>query len=168
MKWILDLLRRLFFGKHTVSKEKPSSQSKTQLSYRPQKSLFTPSEKRFLEVLESISGDAFRVYGKVRISDVLTPDVNKWEKGSGWHWLFSQISQKHVDFVIVDKQFNMVCAVELNDPSHQRPDRQKRDEFVVQAFASANIPLLMIEDIESKGFEQKVADAIASVAVKTN
>lgn len=105
------------------------------------------------------------MYGKVRISDILTPDVNKWEKGSGWHWLFSQISQKHVDFVIVDKQFNMVCAVELNDPSHQRPDRQKRDEFVVQAFANANVPLLMIEDINRKGFEQEVAEAIASVVV---
>lgn len=168
MKWLLDLLRFFFFGKNAVSEEKLSSRSKTTLSYRPQKSLFTPSEKRFLELLESIAGDAFRVYGKVRISDILTPDVNKWEKGSGWHWLFSQISQKHVDFVIVDKQFNMVCAVELNDPSHQRPDRQKRDEFVVKAFASANVPLLMIEGIENKGFEQKVAEAIASVVVKAN
>lgn len=165
MKWLLNLLRRLFFGRNVSSGGKRSEHTQTKLSYRPQKSLFTPSEKRFLEVLESISGDAFRVYGKVRISDILTPDVNKWEKGSGWHWLFSQISQKHVDFVIVDKQFNMVCAVELNDPSHQRPDRQKRDEFVVQAFANANVPLLMIEDINRKGFEQEVAEAIASVVV---
>ncbi|MPQ76996.1 DUF2726 domain-containing protein [Hydrogenovibrio sp. JE_KL2] len=165
MKWLLNLLRRLFFGKNVSFGGKRSEHPQIKLSYRPQKSLFTPSEKRFLEVLESIAGDVFRVYGKVRISDILTPDVNKWEKGSGWHWLFSQISQKHVDFVIVDKQFNLVCAVELNDSTHELPERQKRDVLVTEAFASAKIPLVMI-NAKSRYFEKEIADAIASVVVK--
>lgn len=133
----------------------------TALKYRPIENLFTPTEKIFLSVLESIAGDKLKVFGKVRISDILAPDVNKWEKGSGWHWLFSQISQKHVDFVITDTDLNLICAVELNDPSHEREDRKKRDKFVIEAFESANIPLVMV-NTRHQYLEQHIAETFAN------
>lgn len=146
------------FNKNESDSKK--SDYKTELKYRPLPNLFTPTEQKFLSVLESISGDQLKVFGKVRISDILTPDVNKFEKGSGWHWLFSQISQKHVDFVITDKKLNLICAVELNDPSHEQEDRKKRDAFVLDAFESANIPLVMI-NTQHKYLEQHIAETIA-------
>ena len=146
-------------------KNKAPKEYKTPLKYRPVKSLFTPTEQKFLSVLESIAGDELKVFGKIRISDIITPDVNKFEKGSGWHWLFSQISQKHVDFVITDNKLNLICAVELNDPSHEREDRKKRDRFVTNAFESANIPLIMI-NTQNQYLEQHIADTIAEQVFK--
>ena len=141
------------------------SDYKTELKYRSLPNLFTPTEQKFLSVLESIAGDQLKVFGKVRISDIITPDVDQYEKGSGWHWLFSQISQKHVDFVITDNNLKLICAVELNDPSHQRQDRRKRDKFVADAFKNANVPLVMI-NTQHKYLEQHIAETIAQTVVK--
>ncbi|WP_321324061.1 DUF2726 domain-containing protein [Thiomicrorhabdus sp.] len=148
---------------------KKNNSSKTEIKYRALDNLFTPTEQKFLSVLESIAGDQLKVFGKVRISDIITPAVNKFEKGSGWHWLFSQISQKHVDFVITDTDLNLVCAVELNDPSHKREDRKKRDQFVTEAFESANVPLVMI-DTQHKYLDKHIAETIANkvASVKTS
>jgi len=137
-----------------------TTKNNTKLKYRALDNLFTPTEQKFLSVLESIAGDQLKVFGKVRISDIITPAVNKFEKGSGWHWLFSQISQKHVDFVITDTSLNLICAVELNDPSHEREDRKKRDQFVTEAFESANVPLVMI-NTQHQYLEQHIAETIA-------
>lgn len=77
----------------------------------------------------SICGDISRVLfkdsRKFKISHTLTPDVNKFEKGSGWYWLFSQISQKRVDFVFTEDKLNLICAIELNYSSLEQDDRKK-------------------------------------------
>jgi hypothetical protein len=88
------------------------------------------------------AGDDFHVFGKLRVSDIIVPAVNQYKKGSGWHWLFSQVSQKHVDFVITDKALNFICAVELNDKSHDKEYRQKRDAFLEEAFNTTTVTLL--------------------------
>ncbi|GKT13075.1 MAG: hypothetical protein ISEC1_P2073 [Thiomicrorhabdus sp.] len=124
--------------------------------------LFTPTEIQFLKVLESIAGNRFNVYGKVRISDLLKPDVNKWEKGSNWHKMFSQICQKHVDYVLTDNDYNVLCAIELNDPSHDEPRRIRRDNLVDDAFKSAGLPLLWIK-AESEYLEEEISKLIAEV-----
>lgn len=41
--------------------------------------------------------------------------------------------------VITDKQLNFLCAVELNDKSHDREDRIKRDNFLQEAFGQCRI-----------------------------
>lgn len=158
-----------FFTFKLKQKIKGNKNRNQKINYKPLDCLFTPTEKKFLSVLESIAGDQLKIFGKVRISDIITPDVNKYEKGSGWHWLFSQISQKHVDFVITDKELNLVCAVELNDPSHERQNRKKRDRFVIEAFESANIPLVMI-NTKHKYLEKHIAETIANkvASVKTS
>ncbi|GAB6069687.1 hypothetical protein JCM30760_07840 [Thiomicrorhabdus hydrogeniphila] len=132
--------------------------------YRCHKSLFTPTEIHFMKILEELAGDSFKVYGKVRIADILTPAVNKFQKGSGWHKMFSQISQKHVDYVLCDCDLKIICAIELNDPSHNRPDRIWRDEFVDSAFKSAGLPLVWVESDYYYNIEQ-VSNHIARVIV---
>jgi hypothetical protein len=50
-----------------------------------------------------------------------------------------------VDFVICDpKTMVPQFALELDDSSHNRPDREERDAFVDQVFAAAELPLLHI------------------------
>lgn len=139
----------------------------TPIKYRPRGALFTQAEQKFLVALREISGNDFHVFGKVRVSDILLPAVNQYEKGSGWHWLFSQVSQKHVDFVITDQKLNFICAVELNDKSHDQPDRQKRDAFLEEAFTSAEMALVWV-NVDSQYLAQELANQIAEVVNTSN
>jgi len=75
----------------------------------------------------------------VRIADILvvTKDTPKRRT-----WL-NKILAKHIDFVLCDPgSLEVKVAIELDDSSHQRKDRQERDEFVDHAFESADLPLV--------------------------
>ena len=62
--------------------------------------------------------------------------VNDDIKGKEWWALFGKIKSKHIDFAISDNM-RIVALIELDDYSHQRSDRQKRDEFVNNALSTA-------------------------------
>lgn len=40
---------------------------------------------------------------------------------------------KRMDFVVTDSTTKVICVIELDDRSHQRADRQKRDKYVNEA-----------------------------------
>ena len=114
--------------------------------------LFTSAEKKFLNVLDQAVGSEFRIYGKVRIADTILPKRTLSRKN--WNRHFFQISSKHFDYVLCDKRsMDPVCVIELNDRSHQRRERIKRDQLVEKACRSANLPLIWIpvqKDYESR------------------
>ena len=112
--------------------------------YSPQPYLFTKAEQVFLPVLERAAEPyGLRVYGKVRIADVLKVDLPDGSQRF-WRW-FRLISSKHVDYVLVDpKTYRPIAALELDDSSHFKRDRKERDTFVNKAFASAGIPLIRV------------------------
>jgi hypothetical protein len=88
--------------------------------------------------------DRFRVFGKVRIADLISP-ADHLDK-SEWWTEFNRIAKKHVDFVLCDRKTLEVRAViELNDRSHKRKDRAERDELVAGAFADSGVPLRMVK-----------------------
>lgn len=76
----------------------------------------------------------------VRIADIVGV-----KPGKGHMSAFGRISQKHVDFLVVDFESHMLFAVEVDDLSHQRPDRKERDAFVDDLFRSVNVPLIRVE-----------------------
>lgn len=97
--------------------------------YRVNRNLFTKSETLFFSSLEQALEGRLRIFGKVRIADVL--NVKKGLTKREWGFQFGRIKAKHFDYVLCDpKTLKVVCAIELDDSSHERPDRIKRDEFV--------------------------------------
>lgn len=105
--------------------------------------LFTPAEKKFLHVLDQALGKEFRIYGKVRIADTILPKRTLSRKK--WNRHFFQISSKHFDYVLCDRtSMDPICVIELNDRSHQKKERIKRDQLVEKACRSANLPLIWI------------------------
>ncbi len=113
------------------------------LSYQ-KVSLFTPAEINFLKVLDVAVGSNFRVFGKVRIADVVNPSKNLTQKN--WRKHFWQVSSKHFDFCLTSPYTHEVlCVIELNDKSHNRRDRGKRDLLVNKVCKSCELPLLWIE-----------------------
>jgi hypothetical protein len=131
--------------------------------YAAQASLFTKAEQVFLRTLErSVSSMPYRVYGKVRIADLLRVSA-KPNSRQFWHW-FRQISSKHVDYVLVDRNtFRPVAVLELDDASHNRKDRRKRDVFVNTAFESAGIPIIRVpwsKQYSADALRQQIDQAI--------
>ncbi|MAY41992.1 MULTISPECIES: DUF2726 domain-containing protein [unclassified Neptuniibacter] len=114
------------------------------LGYRQKKLLFSAAERSFLGVLDqAIDQDRYRVFGKVRVADLLEPQPSK--NRSEWKKAFNKISAKHFDYVICTRDtLSPVCAIELDDQSHNQEKRQQRDELLESACNGAGLPLLRV------------------------
>ena len=105
--------------------------------YTKQTALFTAAERSFLGVLEQAVGDEYRVFGKVRLADVIKVSG---VSGKARQAAFNRIQSKHLDFVVcAADDLSIKYAIELDDRSHAK--RKARDQFVDQAMAAARVPL---------------------------
>jgi hypothetical protein len=108
--------------------------------YEKKQTLFTPTERSFLGVLEQAVDGKLRIMGKVRLADVVK--VRNGNNKSAWRKALNKIQSKHVDFVACDMAtLGVKFVVELEDKSHNEPKRQDRDEFIDKVFAAAKIPV---------------------------
>lgn len=111
--------------------------------YERVNSILTPAEQHFYKVLSSALQGRALIMAKVRIADLLKVRPSVSRKNFWRH--FSQISQKHIDFVVIDPQnFTTLCLIELDDKSHAQFDRIKRDKFVNRIMAQTGLPLYRI------------------------
>ena len=118
--------------------------------YQPLEALFTRGEQAFLIALEQAIGERAKIFGKIRVADIITP--KKGLSRSDWQKAFNKISSKHLDFVVCDRHnLSIICAIELDDKSHQQKKRQDRDKFLNQAFESAGLPLVRVAAQSSYG-----------------
>ena len=86
---------------------------------------------------EGVAG-LYVVCPKVNVADLLY--VTRLRENRGY---FNKIQQKHVDFVLCEPgPMRPVAVVELDDTSHQRRDRQERDELLDQVFQAAGLPII--------------------------
>ncbi|RII25146.1 MAG: hypothetical protein CXR31_14750 [Geobacter sp.] len=112
-----------------------------ELAFDSRDTLFSPAERSFLGVLEQSLDSRFRVFGKVRLGDLVKPA--KGLSNSKRTTALNKSNQKHLDFVICSAaDLAVIGVVELDDQSHGREDRAGRDAFVDQALATAKIPIV--------------------------
>jgi hypothetical protein len=113
----------------------------------PVESLVTPAEQRFYEALDDAVAGRLMILSKVRVADLLSVTS---ESRSARYRIFRSIASKHVDFVLVKaKDLRPLAAIELDDSTHRRPDRRKRDELLDDLFAKAKLPLLRFKTASS-------------------
>lgn len=110
------------------------------LPYRLRDDFLSQAELSFYHVLKTAIGERAVICPKVGIAEVLfvaQPHVNQAYR--------AKIVQKHLDFVLCHpKTMHPLVAIELDDASHNRPDRQARDEFVNEACHVAGLPLVHV------------------------
>jgi hypothetical protein len=113
------------------------------ISYERREKLFTPAERSFLGVLEQVVGTQYRVFGKIRLADIVrTP---KGLSNNVRTSAFNRICSKHVDFALCDpRTFEIIGVIELDDSSHATTKRQGRDRFIEATLASAGVRLVRI------------------------
>ncbi|HBC1012802.1 TPA: DUF2726 domain-containing protein [Escherichia coli] len=88
----------------------------------------------------------FYLMAQVRVADIIKPSKKYPYKSKEYIALFRQISQWHVDYIILSNEFNIICAIELDDKTHEQPKRKERDEIINEAFRQSGVPLLRIND----------------------
>lgn len=115
-------------------------QASDELPYRQRDDFLSPAELSFYRVLVSSIDGTYVVCPKVNLAEVFF--VKNCEKSQSYR---NKIDRKHVDFLLCDpKSMKPILGVELDDSSHNRRDRQDRDEFVDQVFKAAGLPLLHV------------------------
>ncbi len=108
------------------------------------KPFLTNRERQFFYQARTFIPDGDIFMAQVRLVDLV--DVNKkyCVKGNLRLWLFRKISQWHCDFVWLDPQLTIKAVVELDDASHRRKDRVRRDKTFNQVMAQAGIRVLRV------------------------
>ena len=109
--------------------------------YSGRRFLLSLAERRFYEMLVQAVPAWCVVFSKVRLADLVY--VRQHSAKDKSH--FNRIQAKHVDFVLCDAKTSAVClVVELDDRSHERPDRKRRDQFVDELLTSVRLPILHV------------------------
>ncbi|MBE0576398.1 MAG: DUF2726 domain-containing protein [Desulfuromonadales bacterium] len=129
------------FALKASSRKLRNSTSSRVTQYQKIEELFSPAERSFLGVLEQALNVKYKVFGKVRLGDIIEP--KRKLSRSHFYSSLNRINKKHVDFVICQKDdLKIIGIVELDDKSHNRSDRKKRDEFVDKVLSEVGIPIL--------------------------
>lgn len=127
--------------------------------------IFTAAERSFFGVIKLAVNNKVEVFGKVRVADVITP--TKGLPRGDWQRSFNKISRKHFDFLLCDKgDLSPICAIELDDKSHESKKRKERDQFLEAACKSAHLPLIQVP-AKSAYQVTEIAELIAKHLPKT-
>lgn len=119
----------------------PKAPRSEHLPYRKKASLFSEAERSFLGVLDQAVEDQYRIFGQVRVADVV--EVHGAKDSGARQSALNKINSKHFDFLLCDKaSLAVVAAVELDDGSHNRKDRKERDRFLDELCAGIGLPLI--------------------------
>lgn len=107
--------------------------------YKLTQRIFSEKEGYFYRDVRPIADKlGLIVFTKMRVADLLyIPKGTENEKA----W-FNRIKAKHIDFILVDRDYHIRLLVEVDDPTHNRPDRQARDEEVNEMFRQQGLEVL--------------------------
>lgn len=135
--------------------------------WRAQRALMTDREVYFMQDLfRQVDMNRWYLCPQVRVADIveLSPEIRPRSKI--WWRLFSMVAQWHCDVVIVDRRtFAVVAAIELDDASHLKKSRVKRDILLNEVMRQAGIPLLRNRD--SRALLKTVSDFLNTLTEST-
>lgn len=113
-------------------------------SYYVKGQVMTRAEVEFFRKLNETVEERYFVFPQVHLSALLDYRV----KGQDWRIAFRHINGKSVDFVLCDKtSLQPAYAIELDDATHEKPDRMERDAEVERIFKEAQLPLVRFKNI---------------------
>lgn len=124
--------------------------------------LLTDRETHFFhELLRVTDAERWYLCPQVRVADIVRIAPAVRPRSRTWWKLFSLVSKWHCDVVIVDRAtFEVVAAVELDDRSHLKPARRRRDILLNEVMRQADIPLLRGYDREE--LQEQILSFLAS------
>lgn len=131
------------------------------MNFRAKKSLFTAQQLKLYGQLLQIAEDELHILSLQPLTNVLEPDVNQWERNSGWDYMLQKVSGKIVDFVICDSDWQVLCLIDFIDSE----TGEQIDAVLSDAAYTAKIPLLNLFSYQQLGL-QELAEKIAEEVQK--
>lgn len=141
-------------------------QQKRSFPYVKAGPLLSAAERAFYAALIRAVAPGQVVMAKVRVADIikLKDSVSRKGQSSQWWKAFAQISQKHVDFVVLDeKTFEARLVVELDDSSHNSAKAKENDGIKNKSFAAAGLPLVRFKARKEYDVNEVAATLIAAL-----
>jgi hypothetical protein len=130
--------------------EKDEKATDIEYPYHLVDEFISPAELNFFFNLKAVIGDSAHIFSKVKLSDLFYIKTGDYGKNRSYT---NRIDRKHVDFLLCNsKTLKPILGIELDDKTHQRADRQERDDFVNHVFVAAKLPLLHIS--VQRGYSQ--------------
>ncbi|MCL4266065.1 MAG: DUF2726 domain-containing protein [Anaerolineae bacterium] len=115
---------------------------KPQFPYRLRDDFLSPAELNFYRALQTAVADWAMLFTKVNLGDLFYASTGDQGQNQAYR---NRISRKHLDFLLCDPNtLRPLLGIELDDSSHNRSDRQQRDQFVDGVFAAAGLPLVHV------------------------
>lgn len=134
------------------------------LPYTLAKSILTNHELNFYKDLQPIASElGLVICPKVRVADFINVPQND-KNMLAW---FNKISRKHVDYLLCDDKLQPVLAIELDDPSHDRKDRQQRDDFIDSTYKHVGLDVLHIRKWTSEELREQLNSKSTQQAQKS-
>ncbi len=139
---IVKKINPILTSSANITQEIPKDEISDNKRYALKQSLLSPAEKNFLSVLEKIVDDKYIIESQVQLSRIVTPlDSNtNYTNYSD----FNKIKAKSIDFVLFNNDYSPYLCIELDDLSHLKWERQKRDIFVNKVMADVGLRIIHI------------------------
>ncbi|MFA5000208.1 MAG: DUF2726 domain-containing protein [Patescibacteria group bacterium] len=140
---IAAIVLAIFRGNFDFAGNDAAEEEKIKYQYKKKNFFLTRSEHYFYDALVDAVGKDYRIFAQVHLSAL----VNHKISGQDWRAALAHINRKSVDFLLCDKAYlSPKLAIELDDRSHERPDRQNRDWEVERIFQAVGLPLLRLKN----------------------
>ncbi|XEK91060.1 DUF2726 domain-containing protein [Citrobacter meridianamericanus] len=146
---LVAIILLLTVSKNTKANTKKGKLSTSLMNENEQsyvrKKFLTEKEREFFNSIESNLNSMYYLLSQVRVADLIEPSKHFKKNSKEYISLFRQISQWHVDYVIINKtNFNIELAIELDDITHSQKNRVERDKILNKAMMQAGIKLLRV------------------------
>lgn len=139
-----------------------SQEEKAKYQYGRKNFFLTRAEHECYDALVEAVGQEYRIFAQVHLPTIVEHKI----KGQDWRAALAHINRKSVDFVLCDKSYiSAKLAIELDDSSHERPERQERDREVERILKEAGLPLLRLENrgqLNPSELAQKIKEVLRS------
>lgn len=103
--------------------------------FEKKKLMTTPEHVLYFRLIESLP--ELYIFSQVQLSQLVTV-----KKGHDFKQWFNRISRMSADFVVTDKAMEIVAVIELDDRTHNKPDRIEADKKKDKALTSAGIKVI--------------------------
>ncbi len=114
-------------------------EEKKKYNYKRKNFFLSRAEHECYDALVSAVGQEYHVFAQAYLPTVVDNKI----VGQNWRGAFRHINEKSIDFVLCDKDYiSPKLAIELDDRTHERPDRRERDIEVERILKDAGLPLL--------------------------
>jgi hypothetical protein len=127
----------------------------TRSEYNRQTSIMSDAESYFYLLVDNMLPSGYRLFPQTPLSAVFA--VRK--KSRHYMSRFNKISAKRADYCICREnrtpgfpylKLEIVALIELDDRSHERKDRRKRDKFVNRLCKKCGVPMLRFASRSNK------------------